>query len=319
MPPAPVHGSALWVWYAHQGGDWLSTAQAAGCSHVLVKAGDGGYAWPQFTPALVDAVHAAGLRCLAWTYVYLEDPAAEVAVGLQALGAGADGLALDIEYEAIGEDADARALVDGLRAGAPDAWLGYAPDLRIAFGNRWPTGPFAPDLEPFPWAWLDQLDGVLPQLYYTDFAQPPALTVALAQRWADGIAARGGRVPPCYPVLPCTSSPAALVAALDACRAAGYAGVSLWRWDWGNAPSLIPQLGAADWPPEDTMADPQLVSLLGYLRGDIADVLQAALDGARHPAGRTPADRQRAQREAFDSLQAALDTLRRGGPPDANG
>jgi hypothetical protein len=62
-------------------------------------------------------------------------------------------------------------------------------------------------------------------------------------------------------------------------------------------------------PPEPPASDPltDLVNLIGYMKGDVADALQAALDGVR--AARTKAERER----ALDALQAALDTLKTAG------
>lgn len=58
---------------------------------------------------------------------------------------------------------------------------------------------------------------------------------------------------------------------------------------------------------EDMSQVDELMSLLGYLQGDVATALQDALDGAR--AAKTAA----ARKAAYDSLQAAISTLRRGG------
>jgi cell wall-associated NlpC family hydrolase len=51
-----------------------------------------------------------------------------------------------------------------------------------------------------------------------------------------------------------------------------------------------------------------LQNLLGYLQGDVADALQRALDGAR------AAPDPRGRDDAYGALQAAINTLRRGGP-----
>jgi hypothetical protein len=49
-------------------------------------------------------------------------------------------------------------------------------------------------------------------------------------------------------------------------------------------------------------------NLLGYLQGDVAEALQHALDGARAAPDAQGRD------AAFSALQAAINTLRRGGP-----
>ncbi len=51
----------------------------------------------------------------------------------------------------------------------------------------------------------------------------------------------------------------------------------------------------------------EYINTLGYLQHDVADALQNALEGA--VVAKTKAERQ----DAFDALQAAIDTLKRGG------
>jgi cell wall-associated NlpC family hydrolase len=68
-----------------------------------------------------------------------------------------------------------------------------------------------------------------------------------------------------------------------------------------------PAGGGAAPPPAPLAAD--LASLLGYLQQDVAEALQQALDGAR------AAPDAHGREEAYGALQAAINTLRRGGPP----
>ncbi len=58
---------------------------------------------------------------------------------------------------------------------------------------------------------------------------------------------------------------------------------------------------------EDDVDCSQYITTLGYLQGDVAAAIQSALDSAR--AATTKA----ARTAALDALQAALDTLKRGG------
>lgn len=227
-----LSGAGLWVWYTE--GLWLATAQSVGMTHVLVKSGDGPNGWPQFSSELVNAVHDVGLYCHAWHYMEPNDVDRQIAAASRALDVGADGLIFDIEYEMIGHGDEIQAIVDGVAGSHPDSLIGYCPDLRIAFGNEWPQGGFAPETEPFPWEYLNSLACCLPMLYYTDFSQHPDTTVQLADLWAKGCAARGWPVPPIFPVLPANSEPAALQLALQAASAYDYAGSSLWRWGTGS-------------------------------------------------------------------------------------
>src|SRR4051812_10170875 len=182
----PINKNGIWIWYTTPGG-WDSYAQSAGLNYVMVKAGDGAFSWGQFNPGLVEKVHNRGLDCMAWTYCYLDDPKAEAQVAMSAIQNGADGVVLDIEYEAIGKFSEASTLVSIIKNAYPDVFVGYSPDLRIALGNRWPKLiEFVPDAEPFPWQVLNELDGVFPQLYWTDFQTDALQTLELANIWARG-------------------------------------------------------------------------------------------------------------------------------------
>lgn len=67
--------------------------------------------------------------------------------------------------------------------------------------------------------------------------------------------------------------------------------------------SAVYEVGDGD----DTMADQQLISLLGYLQHDVADALRSAVDSAR--AAKTA----KAREAAWQAVYAAIDTLQRGG------
>ena len=57
---------------------------------------------------------------------------------------------------------------------------------------------------------------------------------------------------------------------------------------------------------EDPAVIAELTSKLGYLQGDVADALQSALNSARGADARP----SKARREAYDAMQAAINTLR---------
>ena len=72
----------MWIWYVSkaQGGSparIASRARSRGVETVLIKAGDGGDNWSQFTPGLVADLKRRGLRVCAWQYVYGSDPVGE--------------------------------------------------------------------------------------------------------------------------------------------------------------------------------------------------------------------------------------------------
>ncbi|MEA2437776.1 MAG: hypothetical protein QOF65_2332, partial [Thermoleophilaceae bacterium] len=134
--PPPTSGTAfdgngMWIWYVSKanGGDLdaiAKQAKAHAITTVFVKSGDGGSYWSQFNPALVSALHGAGLRVCAWQYVYGKSPSAEAAVAARGVkDAGADCFVIDAEAEYEGRYAAAQT---------------YVHDLRAAVGATFPIG-----------------------------------------------------------------------------------------------------------------------------------------------------------------------------------
>ena len=118
-PPDPLAGDASWIWNVSSSGGSGETigrrAAKRGLDAVFVKSGDGGNYWSQFSPGLVDAIHAAGVDVCAWQFVYGNDPAKEARVGARAVDAGADCLIIDAESDYEGKYASADAYVRKLR------------------------------------------------------------------------------------------------------------------------------------------------------------------------------------------------------------
>ena len=84
--PAAFRGDGMWIWELPKssGGNVTAIglkARSAGIETVFVKSSDGVTPWAQFSPALVAALHAQGLRVCAWQFVYGDDPAGEAAQG----------------------------------------------------------------------------------------------------------------------------------------------------------------------------------------------------------------------------------------------
>jgi hypothetical protein len=123
----PFDRQGMWVWYLErsEGGSIpaiVARAKRSGIGTVYIKAGDGGSAWSQFTPALVKALHAGGLAVCAWQFVYGDAPVAEAKVGAAAVAAGADCLVIDAEAEYEGKYASADRYVRTLRAKIGDGF-----------------------------------------------------------------------------------------------------------------------------------------------------------------------------------------------------
>jgi hypothetical protein len=103
--PNPLQGRAMWIWElsSTDGGnlaDIIAGAKLYGVNTVVLKSSDGGDFWSdQFTPAIVHALHAGGLKVCAWQYVYGASPAREADLGAEAVRDGADCLVIDAEAQ----------------------------------------------------------------------------------------------------------------------------------------------------------------------------------------------------------------------------
>jgi hypothetical protein len=164
--PAVFHGQAVWLDQVPAGATSATLAAAltaAGSSTVYVKAADGTSADPQFTPTLVAALHAAGVRVCAWTVIYGVDPAAEAALAATAAQAGADCVVYDAEGPYDGRYGAAQQFITALRAAVgPHYPLGLATQPYV-LGHQ--TFPYSVFLAP------GASDAVLPLMYWLDLHQ----------------------------------------------------------------------------------------------------------------------------------------------------
>lgn len=106
-PPAdtavkgPLAGDGMWIWYVSKaGGSAARIAQKAkrrGIEVVLIKSGDAGSMWSQFSASLVSQLKARGLKVCGWQFVYGRKPKAEARVGAATAARGADCLVIDAE------------------------------------------------------------------------------------------------------------------------------------------------------------------------------------------------------------------------------
>lgn len=153
-------GNGMWIWYVNKSSGGTAAgigaqAKAHGVTTVYVKSADGTGAWSQFTPALVSALHAQGLKVCAWQFVYGGNPAGEAATGATAQTDGADCLVIDAEGAYEGKYAQAQTYIQALRA---------------AVGASFPIG-----LTSFPYVDFH------PSLPYSVFMQPGGATFNLPQ------------------------------------------------------------------------------------------------------------------------------------------
>jgi peptidoglycan hydrolase-like protein with peptidoglycan-binding domain len=142
-------GQGMWIWYVSQsdGGNLASIvaqAHAAGVTTLFVKSSDGSSNyWSQFSPALVQTLHANGLHVCAWQYVYGTNPVGEANLGAQAVAAGADCLVIDAESEYEGHYGSAQTYLADLRAKVGAAYpLGLASFPYVYYHTSFPYSVF---------------------------------------------------------------------------------------------------------------------------------------------------------------------------------
>jgi len=163
MLPVPMRGDGMWIWQLPrtEGGDLdaiAARARAAGMTTVYVKSSDAANDWEQFTPALVQALHARGLRVCAWQFVYGSDPLGEAAAGAAAVADGADCLIIDAETRYEGRYAAAQRYVQALRAAVGAAYpLGLTS---FPYVDYHPSFPYSVFLAP------GAAQANLPQVYW---------------------------------------------------------------------------------------------------------------------------------------------------------
>jgi hypothetical protein len=254
-PTAAFDGSGMWIWQLEEteGGDVdrvVARAREASLAFVVVKAAHGTKAWPQFDRALVDALHAGGLRVCAYQRALGRSPGREARVLARAAGLGADCLVIDAEAEYEGRAAQART---------------YVRALRDVVGDAFPVGltsfPFADLHRAFPYEVFLGPRGAqvnLPQMYWGLIGTTVAET--FRRTWASN--ARFGR--PLRPIGQAFGRPRR--AALDAFRrlaaAHGAAGVSWWAWQhagpghWAAVGRPLPRPA----PPQPSLPSPPLSS-----------------------------------------------------------
>ncbi len=144
-----LEGQGMWIWYVSRssGGEAaaiIAQAHAAGVGTVFVKSSDGSSNyWSQFSPQLVAALHAGGLKVCAWQYVYGTNPAGEAALGAQAVANGADCLVIDAEAEYEGKYGAAQTYITNLRAKiGPSYPLALASFPYVSYHSSFPYSVF---------------------------------------------------------------------------------------------------------------------------------------------------------------------------------
>lgn len=153
-PPTAANGTAfegqgMWIWYLSKsaGGSLpalVAQAHASGIATVFVKSSDGSSNyWSQFSPELVQQLHANGLKVCAWQFVYGTAPVGEAELGARAVANGADCLVIDAEGQYEGHYGAAQKYIETLRAKiGPSYPLGLAGFPYVDYHESFPYSVF---------------------------------------------------------------------------------------------------------------------------------------------------------------------------------
>jgi hypothetical protein len=258
----------MWIWELAktEGGDLdaiAARARAAGMSTVYVKSSDATTDWAQFSPELVQGLHARGLRVCAWQFVYGSDPVGEATAGAVAVADGADCLVIDAETKYEGRYAAAQRYVQALRA---------------AIGPAYPLG-----LTSFPYV------DYHPAFPYSVFLAPGAAQANLPQVYwkaiggsVDAVSARTVAHNRIYgaPIAPLGQAYGGVAAAdLPRFRAiwAGYGAAGVSWWSWQAATGELWATLSLSAPAAVALSDPGWPALKLGSRGDQVIWLQQHL------------------------------------------
>ncbi len=257
-PGNPLNGRAMWIWELSRsdGGNLTSLiadAHRFGLSTVIVKSSDGSDMWSQFTPQLVSALHAQGIKVCAWQYVYGDAPVTEAYKGAAAVHDGADCLIIDAESEYEGKYVSAQVYIQRLRS-----LIGYGYPLVLAgfpYVDYHPGFPYSVFLGP------GGAQYNAPQMYWRDIGT--TTDNVFGHTYAYNLIY--GR--PIYPLGQLYGRPPAhqVVRFRQLARAYGAAGVSWWDWQeagaamWtavsrpaGTLPGYVPYKTLADVNPNSS-------------------------------------------------------------------
>ncbi len=276
VPPGnPFRGRAMWIWQLRNtdGGNVaaiVAQAKRYGITAVYIKSGDGTQYWQQFSPALVNSLHQAGLRVCAWQYVYGVHPVAEADVGARAVRAGANCLVIDAESQ--------------YQSRYPAAQT-YITRLRRLIGPRFPVGlasfPYVGYHLSFPYSVFLGPGGAqynLPQMYWADIGTSVRNVYAVTYEYNE-IYRR-----PIFPLGQLWNSgrgmsPRAIQ--LFDLLAEVYRAPGVSWWDWQSAPrSYFAAITRVPPLPVSFLANRTPVSIFHGSRGDLVIWAQEHLYGA---------------------------------------
>lgn len=148
-----------------------------GMSYIIVKAGNGSTNFPsagnsQFTVALVNAAHDAGLKIFAYTRSHGVNIQGEINLATSCFNKGADGFVLDAEAEweasRMGTTGPSKAiqLCSGIKSLWPTKFLAHSPFPVISYHSSFPYKEFG-----------YYCDAVMPQVYWYSLGRTPTSAI----------------------------------------------------------------------------------------------------------------------------------------------
>ena len=227
--PNPLQGRAMWIWElgSTDGGNLaniIAGARLYGVNTVFIKSSDGGSFWSnQFSPAIVHALHAGGLKVCAWQYVYGASPIREANVGARAVDDGADCMVIDAESQYEGRYIAAQT---------------YMAQLRSQIGTRYPVAlaafPYVDFHPSFPYSVFLGPGGAqynVPQMYWRDIGT--SVSAVYAHTYSLNRIYRR----PIFPLgqLYSNPPPGQIVRFRELDLAYGAGGISWWDWQSASA------------------------------------------------------------------------------------
>ncbi|HEX3978243.1 MAG TPA: peptidoglycan-binding protein [Solirubrobacteraceae bacterium] len=271
----PLNGRAMWIWEMPKsdGGSLTSLiadAHRFGVSTLIIKSSDGVDMWSQFTPQVVSALHAQGIKVCAWQYVYGNAPVTEAYKGAAAVHDGADCLIIDAESEYEGKYVSAQVYIQRLRS-----LIGYGYPLVLAgfpYIDYHPAFPYSVFLGP------GGAQYNAPQMYWRDIGT--TTDSVFGHTYAYNLIY--GR--PIYPLGQVYGRPPAhqVVRFRQLARVYGAGGVSWWDWQEAGASMWTavsrPAGTLAGYVPYETLADVNPNS-----SGDLVVWVQEHLVSAGYP------------------------------------
>jgi hypothetical protein len=264
-------GNGMWIWQLpkSQGGDpaaIAAQAHAHGITTVFIKSSDAAGWWPQFSPELVAALKANGLRVCAWQFVYGSNPQGEAAVGAQAVGTGADCLVIDAESSYEGRYAQAQQYIVALRAA-----IGPIYPLALTsfpYVDYHPALPYSVFLAP------GAAQFNLPQVYWK--AIGTSVDTAMNHTYADN--PPYGR--PIMPMGQLYQNPSTAEIQRFRSLVPLFGGTGVSWWDWQEATTAGWNAVGGQLPTFPTGAVPAWVTLVHGDKGDLVVWAQEHLAGA---------------------------------------